>query len=80
MATNETINGINIELEKAEKKDVNIEIDQIDRESVNFLDITVINDNGHLRTSVYHKPTTEPYILPYTSGQPRHIHYNIPYY
>ncbi|CAF3912342.1 unnamed protein product [Rotaria sp. Silwood1] len=31
------------------------------------------------RTSIYHKPTTEPYILPYTSDHPHHIHRNIPY-
>jgi hypothetical protein len=28
---------------------------------------------------IYHKPTAEPYILPYTSDHPRHIHHNIPY-
>ncbi len=32
-----------------------------------------------MRTSIYHKPTAEPYILPYTSDHPRHIHRNIPY-
>ncbi|CAF5057596.1 unnamed protein product, partial [Rotaria sp. Silwood1] len=32
-----------------------------------------------LRTSVYHKPAAEPYILPYTSDHPRHIHSNTIY-
>ena len=32
-----------------------------------------------MRTSIYHKPTAEPYILPYTSDHPRHTHRNIPY-
>jgi hypothetical protein len=37
------------------------------------------NDNRQLTTSVFHKPTAEPYILPYTSDHPRHVHRNIPY-
>jgi hypothetical protein len=36
-------------------------------------------DNGHLTTSVLHKPTAEPYILPYTLDYPRRIDRNIPY-
>jgi hypothetical protein len=47
--------------------------------SVNFLDVTVSNEDGQLRTSVYHKPTDEPNIRPYTSDHPRHVHRNIPY-
>ena len=47
--------------------------------SVNFLDVTIINEQGRLRTLVYHKSVAEPYILPYTSDHPRHIHRNIPY-
>jgi hypothetical protein len=79
MTTNQTIDEINLELEKAKKKDVNVEIDATISASVNFLDVTITNENGHLRTSVYHKPTAEPYILPYTSDHPRYIHRNIPY-
>ena len=79
MTTNQTIDEFNIELEKAKKKDVNIEINSIISTSVNFLDVTIANEDGHLRTSVFHKPTAEPYILPYTSDHPRHIHRNIPY-
>ena len=41
--------------------------------------MVIQNDNGHLTTSVFHKPTAEPYILPYTSNHPRHGHRNIPY-
>ena len=47
--------------------------------SVASLDVTINNENGRLRTSVYHKSAAEPYILPFTSGHPRHIHRNIPY-
>ncbi|CAF1281973.1 unnamed protein product [Rotaria sp. Silwood1] len=47
--------------------------------SVHFLDVTITNENGKLRTCIYHKPTTEPYILPYTSDHPHHINCNILY-
>ncbi|CAF3855959.1 unnamed protein product, partial [Rotaria sp. Silwood1] len=79
MTTNETIEEINRELEKAQLKDINIKITTIISTSVHFLDVTITNENGKLRTSIYHKPTTEPYILPYTSDHPHHIHRNIPY-
>ena len=79
MTTNKTIDEINQELEKAKIKDVNIKIDSTIGTSVHFLDVTITNESGQLRTSIYHKPTAEPYILPYTSDHPRHIHRNIPY-
>jgi hypothetical protein len=47
--------------------------------SVEFLDVHVENLNGALNTSVYHKPAAEPYVLPYSSDHPRHVHVNIPY-
>ena len=79
MATNESIEKLNVELEKAKYRDINIEITPTIGTSVNFLDVTITNENGHLRTSIYHKSTAEPYILPYTSDHPRHIHRHIPY-
>jgi hypothetical protein len=79
MTTNKAIEDINIEIEKAKNKDINVKIDAKIDASVHFLDVTITNDNGQLRTSIYHKPTAEPYILPYTSDHPRHIHRNIPY-
>ena len=79
MTTNQTIDEITVELQKANSKDININISTSIGTSVHFLDLTVTNENGQLRTAIYHKPTTEPYILPYTSDHPRHIHRNIPY-
>jgi len=38
-----------------------------------------MNEYGQLRTTIYHKPAAEPYILPYTSDHPRHIHRDIPH-
>lgn len=79
MTTNQTHADIQQQLEIAAHKDANIRINyQIDS-SVDFLDVTIVNAHGKLKTTIYHKPAAEPYILPYTSDHPRHIHRNIPY-
>ncbi|CAF1153797.1 unnamed protein product [Rotaria sordida] len=79
MSTNETMDDIKTVLERAATKDVNIKINyQIDT-SVDFLDVSIMNEVGRLRTTIYHKPAAEPYILPYKSDHPRHSHRNIPY-
>jgi hypothetical protein len=77
--SNQTIEEINVKFEEAKTKDINIKIGSTIGTSVHFLDITITNENGQLRTSIYHKPTTEPYILPFTSDHPHHVHRNIPY-
>ena len=40
--------------------------------SVTFLDLRIENKNGILVTSVYHKETSEPYVVPFKSDHPRH--------
>jgi hypothetical protein len=42
-----------------------------------FLDVLLTNNNGTLITSVYHKPTAQPYVVPFNSDHPRHIFSNI---
>ena len=79
MTTNQTMDEIKAELENAAKKDVNIKINYSIDTVVDFLDVTIVNEDSHLRTFIYHKPAAEPYILPYTSDHPRHIHRNIAY-
>ena len=79
MTTNQGISEVEKQLQIASTKDKNIKISYEIKTSVNFLDITIVNENGSLKTTIYHKPTTEPYILPFTSDHPRHIHRNIPY-
>ena len=79
MTPNQTTEEINCVLEAAQKKDINIEIETNISSSVNYLEVTITNDNGQLRTKVYHKPTAEPYYLPYTSDHPHRYHRNIPY-
>ena len=79
MTTYRPIEEINVELNKAENKDININIQSTINTSVHFLDVTITNENGQLRTSIFRKPTTEFYILPYTSDYPHHVRRNIPY-
>jgi hypothetical protein len=59
-----------------EKKDENIRITRSFGSTIEFLDVLINNDHGQLKTSVYHKPAAEPYLLPYVSEHPRHIHCN----
>ena len=79
MTTNETNNEIIEILERADKKDTNIKINYLVNTSVDFLDVSTMNGDGQLRTTIYHKPAAEPYILPYTSAHPHHVPRNIPY-
>ena len=79
MTTNVSIDEIKTQLDNAQNKDVNIDIDYKINARVDYLDVSVQNQNGYLTTSVFHKPSAEPYVLPYTSDHPHHIHRNIPY-
>ena len=45
----------------------------------NFLDLQIKNISGQLFTSVYQKPSYEPYYLPFHSIHPLHMKKNIPY-
>lgn len=66
MVMNESPDEIKEVLQRVHKKDINIEnVTTIDT-SINYLDVTITNENGQLKTSIYHKPTAEPYYLPYT--------------
>lgn len=73
MTTN-SFNELNILLNRIERQDKNIRIIRSIGSTIEFLDVVVENNNGQLRTSVYHKPATEPYILPYSDDHPRHVH------
>ena len=79
MTTNLSFDQIKAKMDTADQKDRNIRIKHQIQSCVEFLDVVIQNDNGQLTTSVFHKPTAEPYILPYTSDHPRHVHRNIPY-
>ena len=40
-----------------------------------FLDLQIQNIEDQLQTSLHHKDSAEPYILPFISDHPRHIVY-----
>jgi len=67
------------EIDETIKTDANIKITTTISQSLQYLDVTIENNNGHLKTSIYHKSAWEPYILPYESDHPRHVHANIIY-
>ena len=79
MTTNQSLDDIQKVLNEAKTKDINIEIECTIDTTVNYLDVTISNEHGHLRTCVYHKPTADPYYLPYTSDHPHKYHRNITY-
>jgi hypothetical protein len=58
MTTN-SLEQINIQLNKIEKKDENIRITRSLGSTIEFLDVLVENNNGQLRTSVFHKPAAD---------------------
>ena len=45
--------------------------------NVPFLNVLVSNQQGVLYTSVYHKPSAEPYVVPFLFDHPRHTFSNI---
>ncbi|CAF2066532.1 unnamed protein product [Rotaria magnacalcarata] len=55
----------------------NIKLDYKIGNSLPFLDVQLINNNGILSTCVYHKPAAEPYVTPFISDHPRHAFSNI---
>ena len=74
MTTNLSFDQINARLDRANEKDENTRITRSIGATVEFLDVLIENNQGQLRTSVFHKAAAEPYILPYLSDHPRHIH------
>ncbi|CAM4839617.1 unnamed protein product [Rotaria magnacalcarata] len=55
----------------------NIKLDYKIGNSLPFLDVQLTNNNGVLSTCVYHKPSAEPYVTPFTSDHLRHVLSNI---
>ena len=79
MTTNLSLEQMIVELEKAKQRDLNIGITYSIATTVDFLDVTIENENGQLKTTVFHKPAAEPCILPFSSDHPRSNHRNIIY-
>ncbi|CAF4965792.1 unnamed protein product [Rotaria sp. Silwood1] len=79
MTTNLSKEDILKELDGTIKTDSNVKISTTSNQSLEYLDVTIENNNGHLKISIYHKSASKPYILPYESDHPRHVHANIIY-
>ncbi|CAF5078763.1 unnamed protein product, partial [Rotaria sp. Silwood1] len=59
--------------------DLNIKLKAQVGHSTNFLDLYIEIKNGELFIKVYHKPSYEPYYLPFNSIHLIHMKMNIPY-
>ncbi|CAF1291530.1 unnamed protein product [Rotaria sp. Silwood1] len=79
MTTNLTKEEILEQVNETIKTDPNIKITITINQALEYLDATVENNNGQLKTTIYHKSAWEPHILPYESDHPRHMHANIIY-
>ena len=55
----------------------NIKLDYKISQSLSFLDVSLTNSDGLLLTSVYHKPTAEPYVVPFISDHHPYVCGNI---
>ena len=77
MTSNHSLNQIYTLLDQANNKDPNIHITPSIGTSIDFLDVNAVNNQGELRTSIFRKSAAEPYVVPFSSDHPRHIHRNI---
>ncbi|CAF1470480.1 unnamed protein product [Rotaria magnacalcarata] len=57
--------------------DENIKLSENIGSSADFLDLHIENQDGNLFTTVYQKPSYEPYYLPFNSVHPLHMKKNI---
>ena len=67
------------QIEKWNTIDPNIRLKASFGDTINFLDLHISNNEGTLVTKVFHKPSYEPYYLPFNSIHPLHIKKNIPF-
>jgi hypothetical protein len=75
-ATNERMQGL---IQHWNRINKNIKMTAEIGSSVNFLDVSISNRDGKLHTTVFHKPSHEPYFLPFDSTHKLSIKKNIPY-
>ena len=67
------------QVDRWNKFDANIQLSANISSTADFLDLHMENQDGELFTSVYHKPSHEPYYLPFNSIHPLHMKKNIPF-
>ena len=59
--------------------DPNIKFKANINQIINFIDVRFENRSGQLVAIVFHKPSYEPYYLPFNSVHPMHMKRNIPF-
>ena len=64
-------------LNEANQWHPNIKLEYTISQSLPFLDVLLTNTNDILLTSVYHKPSAEPYVVPFISDHHSHLFRNI---
>ncbi|CAF1139939.1 unnamed protein product [Rotaria sordida] len=64
-------------LDEANTWHPNIKLEYKISKRLPFLDVVLRNDAGILSTSLYHKPTAQPYVVPFISDHPRHTFVNV---
>ncbi|CAM4850308.1 unnamed protein product, partial [Rotaria magnacalcarata] len=67
------------EVDRWNKFDENIKLSANIGSIANFLDLNMENREGQLYTTVFQKPSYEPYYLPFNSIHPLHMKKNIPF-
>jgi hypothetical protein len=67
------------QVDRWDKFDENIKLSANINSHADFLDLHIENKDGQLFTTVYHKPSYEPYYLPFNSIHPMHMKKNIPF-
>ena len=79
LAINWPLRYLSKQIERWNEFDLNIRLSASIGSEADFLDLHVENSNGRLQTKVYHKPSYEPYYLPFNSIHPLHMKKNIPF-
>ena len=77
MTWNKSEQLLKVLLGQAHQWHPNIKLDYKISQSLPFLDVLLTNQNGRLFTSVYHKPSAEPYVVPFISDHHPHVFRNI---
>ncbi len=77
LTSNDSIENVHRMLETANKRHPNIKLIYEINSIISFLDVRIEKTDDQLITSVYHKPASEPYVVPFKSDHPRHVFGNI---
>ncbi|CAF1529998.1 unnamed protein product, partial [Adineta ricciae] len=64
-------------LHGASRRHSNIQLDYKIGRSLPFLDVLLTNNNGILSTSVYHKPSAQPDLVPFSFDHHPYVHANV---